>query len=68
MCVSGGAVMFPLPPPCVRVCTRVVPVGETWNNCLSNPSDLKELLPEFFYLPEFLRNARGLKLGARQVR
>ena len=41
-------------------------VGECWRNCLTNPSDLKELLPEFFYLPEFLRNARNLKLGTRQ--
>lgn len=41
-------------------------VGESWRNCLNNPSDLKELVPEFFYLPEFLRNARGLRLGARQ--
>ena len=30
---------------------------ETWNNCLTNPSDLKELTPEFFYLPDFLRCA-----------
>lgn len=30
-------------------------VPETWNNCLTNPSDLKELTPEFYYLPEFLR-------------
>jgi len=27
-------------------------------------SEVKELLPEFFYQPEFLRNANGIDLGA----
>lgn len=26
-------------------------------------SDVRELIPEFFYLPDFLRNANGLALG-----
>ena len=26
-------------------------IEETWGNCLMNASDLKELIPEFFYLP-----------------
>jgi hypothetical protein len=30
-------------------------IPETWNNCLTNPADLKELTPEFFFLPDFLR-------------
>ena len=42
-------------------------VAATWQNCLMNTSDVKELTPEFFYLPEFLRNADGFCLGQRQV-
>lgn len=37
-----------------------------WTNCLTNTSDVKELVPEFFYLPEFLVNANGYYLGAKQ--
>jgi len=29
-------------------------------------TDLKELTPEWFYLPEFLVNCNGLELGTRQ--
>jgi hypothetical protein len=43
-------------------------VGGAWRNCLGGSSDVKELVPEFFYLPEFLLNADGHDLGARQVR
>lgn len=28
----------------------------TWNSCFTNASDVKELIPEFFYFPEFLKN------------
>ncbi len=42
-------------------------VPATWNNCLVNTSDVKELTPEFFYLPDFLTNADGFCLGTRQV-
>ena len=28
----------------------------TWNSCFANASDVKELIPEFFYFPEFLKN------------
>lgn len=31
-----------------------------------NRSDVRELIPEFFYLPDFLTNANGLELGRRQ--
>ena len=31
-------------------------VGGTWNLLMSNPNDVKELIPEFFYLPDFLQN------------
>ncbi|KAF4042183.1 Beige/BEACH domain [Phytophthora infestans] len=41
-------------------------VAETWNNCLTDYTDLKELTPEWFYLPEFLMNCNGLELGTRQ--
>ena len=39
-----------------------------WQNCLVNSSDVKELIPEFFYLPDFLNIADGFRLGHRQVR
>ena len=31
-----------------------------------NSSDVKELVPEAFYLPEFLHNRNGFGLGVRQ--
>ena len=34
-------------------------------SCTSTSSDVKELTPEFFYLPDFLRNLNGLDLGKR---
>lgn len=42
-------------------------VPAAWSNCLVNTSDVKELTPEFFYLPDFLTNADGFCLGTRQV-
>ncbi|KDO22612.1 hypothetical protein SPRG_21162 [Saprolegnia parasitica CBS 223.65] len=41
-------------------------IAETWANCLSDTSDLKELTPEWFYQPAFLRNANGVDLGTCQ--
>ena len=41
-------------------------IPEAWTNCLTNPTDVKELIPEFFYLDEFLENSNGFDLGARQ--
>ncbi|KAK9836952.1 hypothetical protein WJX81_002248 [Elliptochloris bilobata] len=41
-------------------------VGAAWRNCLGGSSDVKELIPEFFFLPEFLANADGHHLGVRQ--
>lgn len=35
-------------------------------NCLSNTSDVKELIPEFFYMPEFLENSNSYHLGVKQ--
>jgi len=37
-----------------------------FRGCLTNPADVKELIPEFFYLAEFLRNANELDLGVCQ--
>lgn len=31
-------------------------VPDCWDSCFSNHSDLKELIPEFFYFPDFLKN------------
>ncbi|KAJ3434994.1 beige/beach-related [Anaeramoeba flamelloides] len=41
-------------------------IPETFNNCLTNPSDVKELIPEFFYLSEFLENNNDFDLGRKQ--
>nr|XP_054748414.1 BEACH domain-containing protein lvsF-like [Lytechinus pictus] len=43
-------------------------VAETWNNVLSLPSDVKELIPEFYQpeMSDFLINRKGLKLGTCQ--
>lgn len=38
----------------------------TYRNCLSNTSDVKELVPEFFYMPEFLLNLSSYHFGVKQ--
>lgn len=38
----------------------------TYNGCTTNDGDVKELIPEFFYLPDLLRNCNHLNLGVRQ--
>jgi hypothetical protein len=38
----------------------------TWQGCLTNPADVKELIPEFFYLADMFRNNNNLDLGTRQ--
>ncbi|CAI9116125.1 OLC1v1017198C2 [Oldenlandia corymbosa var. corymbosa] len=38
----------------------------TYRNCLSNTSDVKELIPEFYYMPEFLVNSNSYHFGIRQ--
>ncbi|KAJ0974642.1 hypothetical protein J5N97_016607 [Dioscorea zingiberensis] len=38
----------------------------TYRNCLSNTSDVKELIPEFFYMSEFLVNSNLYHLGVKQ--
>lgn len=34
-------------------------VPAMWDGLMDNPNDVKELIPEFFYLPEFLVNLNG---------
>jgi hypothetical protein len=41
-------------------------IESTYRNCLSNTSDVKELVPEFFYMPEFLENSNSYHLGIKQ--
>ena len=43
-------------------------VGGAWRAMQGGTSvaDVKELIPEFFYLPDFLRNANGFDLGECQ--
>ncbi|KAG8369183.1 hypothetical protein BUALT_Bualt15G0124700 [Buddleja alternifolia] len=41
-------------------------IGGTYKNCLSNTSDVKELIPEFFYMPEFLMNSNSYHFGVKQ--
>ncbi|KAJ4967218.1 hypothetical protein NE237_019067 [Protea cynaroides] len=41
-------------------------IESTYRNCLSNTSDVKELIPEFFYMPEFLMNSNSYHLGMKQ--
>lgn len=31
-------------------------IPQTWKLLMDNPNDVKELTPEFFYFPEFLKN------------
>nr|XP_043606677.1 BEACH domain-containing protein B isoform X1 [Erigeron canadensis] len=38
----------------------------TYRNCLTNTSDVKELVPEFFYMPEFLVNSNSYHFGVKQ--
>lgn len=33
---------------------------------MENPNDVKELIPEFFYFPEFLKNLNKFDLGVLQ--
>ncbi|XP_074640856.1 neurobeachin-like protein 1 isoform X2 [Tubulanus polymorphus] len=42
-------------------------IPSTWQGIIDNPNDVKELIPEFFYLPEFLQNLNGFDLGVRQL-
>lgn len=41
-------------------------IPATWQALMDNPNDVKELIPEFFYFPEFLENQNG-KLSAKNI-
>ncbi|PRP84623.1 BEACH domain-containing protein [Planoprotostelium fungivorum] len=41
-------------------------IATAWQNVLASPSDVKELVPEFFYMPEFLKNSNSYDLGVKQ--
>lgn len=38
-------------------------IPRTWDNVLVNTGDVKELIPEFFFLPEFCENINNLNMG-----
>ena len=42
-------------------------INKEWKSVNTNPGNLKELIPEFYYLPEFLCNENKYRLGTRQV-
>ncbi|KAK9524056.1 hypothetical protein VZT92_017923 [Zoarces viviparus] len=42
-------------------------IPATWQTLMDNPNDVKELIPEFFYFPEFLENLNGFDLGRLQI-
>ncbi|EFB19185.1 hypothetical protein PANDA_000627, partial [Ailuropoda melanoleuca] len=42
-------------------------VAAAWQARLESPADVKELIPEFFYFPDFLENQNGFDLGCLQM-
>ncbi len=42
-------------------------IAQTWESNFSHSSDVKELIPEFFYFPEFLKNRNKIDFGKRQM-
>ncbi|XP_068570905.1 neurobeachin isoform X3 [Cebidichthys violaceus] len=43
-------------------------VARSWRNCQRDTHDVKELIPEFYYLPEMFVNSNGYHLGMREGR
>ena len=41
-------------------------MAKTYEGCTSNPTDVKELVPEFFYLSDFLTNSNAFDMGTCQ--
>ncbi|XP_033238936.1 neurobeachin isoform X23 [Drosophila pseudoobscura] len=41
-------------------------VSLSWKNCQRDTSDVKELIPEWYFLPEMFYNASGYRLGHRE--
>ena len=42
-------------------------IAGSWNGCLTSTSDMKELIPEFFCLPEMFLNTNNFPLGRTQT-
>uniref|UniRef100_A0A8C1UJ32 Neurobeachin-like protein 2 n=1 Tax=Cyprinus carpio TaxID=7962 RepID=A0A8C1UJ32_CYPCA len=42
-------------------------VAAAWQARMESPVDVKELIPEFFYFPEFLQNMNSFDLGCLQI-
>ncbi|KAI3756858.1 hypothetical protein L1987_56681 [Smallanthus sonchifolius] len=42
-------------------------IGATWNGFLEDMNDVKELVPEMFYLPEILTNDNSIDFGTTQA-
>ncbi|PAV82534.1 hypothetical protein WR25_15898 isoform B [Diploscapter pachys] len=40
-------------------------LADTWEHCQKDTHDVKELIPELFYLPEMFMNSNGFELGKR---
>eukprot|EP00095_Tigriopus_kingsejongensis_P009861 snap_masked-scaffold853_size88743-processed-gene-0.4 protein:Tk09861 transcript:snap_masked-scaffold853_size88743-processed-gene-0.4-mRNA-1 annotation:"neurobeachin-like protein 1 isoform x3" len=45
---------------------QFVSIPQTWKSLYDNLNDVKELIPEFFYFPEFLQNLNNFDLGRLQ--
>lgn len=43
-------------------------IKSTWNSCYGNRGDFRELTPEFYYLPDFLRNCNNVDFGETQAK
>ncbi|XP_053298023.1 neurobeachin [Pleuronectes platessa] len=41
-------------------------IGHSWRNCQRDTADVKELIPEFYYLPELFVNSNEYELGMRE--
>uniref|UniRef100_A0AAZ3QDT9 Neurobeachin n=1 Tax=Oncorhynchus tshawytscha TaxID=74940 RepID=A0AAZ3QDT9_ONCTS len=41
-------------------------IARAWRNCQRDTADVKELIPEFYYLPEMFVNSSGFELGQRE--
>lgn len=41
-------------------------ISLSWKNCQRDTSDVKELIPEFFFLPEMFVNLNRYRLGAQE--
>jgi hypothetical protein len=41
-------------------------IGEAYSSCTSSSADVKELIPEFFNLPEMFMNINKLDMGVKQ--